>query len=155
MTRILDLEGTRDHVEGLLHLDTQEAAVGLDLTVSEVLRVTGPGSLDFGGSEEEAAEVEAVEPELRDPEDDYGWWELDPGSYLVRYNEALNLGEDRLAHVLPLERTLRAGVFHPAFLVDGSRDPLETLLSVGAAGGHLKENCRISRLLVVDAASGG
>lgn len=150
MTRILDLDETRSHVEGLLHLDTQGAAVGIDLTVDEVHRVAGPGSLDFGGSEEEPADLEEMEPELRDPDDDYGWWELEPGSYVVRYNETLELEEGRLAQLFPLERVLRAGASHPAFVVDGSRDPLETLLRVGSAGCSLKENCRISRVLILD-----
>lgn len=151
MTRILDLDDTHDRVGGLLHLETQGAAVGLDLTVGEVSRLTGPGSLDFGGSELEAAEREPLEPELRDPDDDYGWWDLEPGSYLIRYNESVEPDEGNLAHVLPLERLLRAGASHPAFLVDGPRKPLETLLSVGSAGCRLKENCRVSRLVIVEA----
>lgn len=151
MTRILDLDDTHAHVDGLLHLETQGAAVGIDLTVGEVFRLTGPGSLDFGGSELEAAEREALEPELRDPDDDYGWWELEPGSYRIRYNESVEVDEGRLACILPLERLLRAGAGHPAFLVDGARRPLETLLTVGSAGCDLKENCRVSRLVMVEA----
>lgn len=148
MARILDLDRTRSRVEGLLHLDTQRAAVGLDLTVGHVFRLTGPGSLDFGGSELEAAGREAVESELRHEDDDYGWWDLEPGSYVVRYNETLAPEEDETAHVLPLERLLLAGASHAAFLVDGPRDPLETLLTVSAAGCSLKENCRISRVVL-------
>ena len=150
MTRILDLDDTRSHVQDLLHLDTQEAAVGLDLTVGSIFRVTGPGSLDFGGSELEEADREEIDAVLRNPDDDYGWWELEAGAYLIRYNESLDLNDGRIAHVAPLERLLLAGASHPGFLVDGSRDPLETLLSVGQAGCNLKENCRVSRLIVVD-----
>lgn len=150
MTRILDTERTLDHIGGILHADTQRAAVGVDLTAAGVARIEGPGSLDFGGSEFETADVRALEPELRDPDDDYGWWELDPGSYLVRYNETLDVDDGDVVRVLPLERLLRAGASHAAFLVDGPRDPLETLLTVGAAGCRLKENCRISRALVVE-----
>lgn len=150
MSDILDTDATRAHVDGLLHLDTQEAAVGLDLTVASVHRVTGGGSLDFGGSEFAPAELEEVPAELEEPDDDYGWWDLQPGDYIVRYNETLTLDEDLLAHVLPLERLLRAGASHPAFTTDGSRDPLETLLTVGSGGCSLKENCRVSRLLVLE-----
>lgn len=152
MTRILDLDDTRSHVGGLVHLDTQRAAVGLDLTAGEVFRVTGPGALDFGGSELERAGRAEVPPELRSEEDDYGWWELEPGSYIVRYNETLDLEAGELARVLPLERLLLAGASHAAFLVDGPRDPLETLLTVGGAGCNLKENCRVSRLLLTSSA---
>jgi len=149
MTRILDLDDTRSHVDRLLHLDTQKADVGLDLTVGAVFRLTGPGSLDFGGSERRDAERKEVNPALRDPDDDYGWWALEAGTYLIRYNESLDLADDQIAHVLPLERLLLAGASHPGFLVDGSRNPLETLLSVGHAGCNLKENCRVSRVLIL------
>lgn len=150
--RILDVEATRAHVGGLVHLETQRAAVGLDLTVQAVYRLTGPGSLDFGGSEEESADREELKPRLREEDDDYGWWELRAGRYVVRYNESLTLEGGEVAHVLPLERLLQAGSYHPAFIVDGTRDPLETLLAVGEAGCDLKENCRVSRLVVMEVA---
>ncbi len=149
MTWILDTEHILDRVRGLLHLATQEAAVGLDLTVGSVRRLTDPGSLDFGGSEHEAAPGTLVRPRLRSDEDEHGWWALEPGTYRVRYNEALDLAAGELARIFPLERLLLAGASHPAFLVDGPRDPLETLLCVGDAGCRLKENCRLSRLLIV------
>lgn len=148
MSRTLDADQTRSRVDGLVHFGTQEAAVGLDLTVASVHRITGPGSLDFGGSEEEPASTEGVASELRDPDDDYGWWELEAGTYRIRYNESLSLEAGEWAHVFPLERLLRAGASHAAFLVDGSRDPLEVLLRVGDAGCRLKENCRVSRVVV-------
>lgn len=150
MSRILGLDATRSAVDGLLHLDTQKAPVGLDLTVGQIFRVTGPGSLDFGGSEMEAAEREALEPRLRNEDDDYGWWELAEGSYVVRYNEALEPSDGQLAQILPLVRLLLAGATHPAFVIDGPRRPLETLLVVGDAGCRLKENCRVSRLILID-----
>lgn len=149
MTWILDTEHTRTRVEGLLHLETQAAAVGLDLTVGSVHRLTGAGSLDFGGSELEAAPSTPVNTRLRSEDDEYGWWALEPGSYRVRFNESLTLEEGEVARIFPLERLLLAGAGHPAFLADGPRDPLETLLTVGEAGCRLKENCRISRLVVV------
>ena len=148
MTRILDDDGTRAVLHDLVHLDTQRAAVGLDLTVAAVYRVTGPGSLDFGGSEEEAADREEVLPRRRRTDDAYGWWELRAGRYVIRYNESLELADGQIAQILPLERLLRAGSHHPTFVVDGPRETLETLLVVGEAGCDLKENCRMSRVVV-------
>lgn len=149
--RILDAHATAERIDRLVHLDTQQAEGGIDLTVDEVHRLAGPGALDFGGSEFEAAAREVIEPQLADPGDDYGWWELAAGSYLVRYNEAPALEEAETALVLPLDRLQQAGASHPAFVVRGERDPLETLLRVGDAGCRLKENCRISRLVVTEA----
>lgn len=151
--RILDADETRSQLAGLVHFDTQRAPAGLDLTVDRIARVTGPGRLDFGGSEFAPAEREAVAPRLAAPDDDYGWWELEAGTYVARYNETLELDPGRVGAVQPLPRLLRAGASHPAFVVEGGEGdggPLEVLLTVGDGGCALKENCRISRLLVAD-----
>lgn len=145
---MLDADATAELVDGLVHLETQRAPAGLDLTADAIYRVQGAGSLDFGGSEFEPAERLEVTPELADPGDDYGWWELEPGTYVVRYNEGLELEEGQVARIYPLGRLLQAGASHPAFVVHGEVRPLETLLTVGEGGCGLKENCRVSRLLV-------
>ena len=156
MRIVLDADATAERIEGLVHLDTQRARAGLDLTVARVARLTGPGALDFGGSEFEPARREPIEPELADPDDDYGWWELEPGSYLVGYNEAPALGDGHVGLVHALPRLGRAGASHAAFVIDGGEAPggggdaPEALLTVGAGGCRLKENCRISRLLVLE-----
>lgn len=137
-------------IDGLVHLDTQRAPSGIDLTVDEIYRTTGPGQLDFGGSEFQAVPREPITPVLDDPDDDYGWWTLEQGAYVVRYNESLRLDEGQKAVVSPLERTLHAGAHHGAFLLDDGRDPLETLLVVSRMGCRLKENCRLSRLVVFE-----
>ena len=148
--RIFDADATSERVQGLVHLDTQRAAAGLDLTVDEVARLTGPGALDFGGSEFEPADLTTLDPELASPGDDYGWWELAAGTYAIRYNEALALDDGQVGIIHPLPRLQRAGASHGSFVVDGAEDPVETLLTVGQGGCRLKENCRVSRLLVVE-----
>ena len=148
--RILDADATSGHAGGLVHLETQRAPSGLDLTVGGVARVTGPGRLDFGGSEFRRAATEGLDPAPASPDDAYGWWELDPGGYLVRYNETLELDDGQVAFVHPLPRLLRAGAFHPAFVADAEDERLEVLLTVGEGGCGLKENCRVSRLLVAE-----
>lgn len=137
-------------IDGLVHLDTQRAPSGIDLTVDEIYRTTGPGQVDFGGSEFQAVPREPITPVLDDPDDDYGWWTLEQGAYVVRYNESLRLDEGQKAVVSPLERTLHAGAHHGTFLLDDGRDPLETLLVVSPMGCQLKENCRLSRLVVFE-----
>lgn len=137
-------------LDGLVHLDTQRAPNGIDLTVDSVYRTTGHGQLDFGGSEFQAAPRERLNPVLDDPKDDYAWWTLEKGAYLIQYNESLTLEEGQQAVVSPLERTLHAGAHHGTFVLDDGRDPLKTLLVVSRMGCRLKENCRVSRLVVTE-----
>lgn len=137
-------------LDGLVHLDTQRAGTGIDLTVDTVFRTVGHGQLDFGGGEFQAAPRERIEPVLNDPEDDYGWWTLEKGAYLIQYNESLSLNDDQRALVTPLERTLLAGAHHGAFVLDEGRDPIATMLVVTRMGCRLKENCRVSRLELVE-----
>ncbi len=137
-----------EHLDGLVHLDTQQAPNGIDLTVDSIARPTGPGQLDFGGSEFASMPREPLSPVLDDPDDDYGWWTLEEGTYIVQYNESLTMPEGQQARLYPLERTLRAGAHHGTYILDDGRDPIETLLVVGRMGCRLKENCRLSRLVL-------
>jgi len=131
-------------VDDLVHAPTQTEGRGVDLTVASVHRVTDPGRVDFGGGELEAADLDPVDTERRDPNDEYGWWSLDAGRYLLRYNESLSAPED-LSFVLQTRDELRArGAFHPTLHVRS----LEAVpLAVGGAGLELKENARVSTLL--------
>lgn len=150
--RLLSAEGTRAQLEGLVHWDTQRASQGVDLTVNAIFRLSEPGRLDFGGNEFEPAHRSPLSPQKQAPEDRYGWWHLTPGTYHIRYNEELALAEDHVAHLTPLDRLVQAGAHHPAAWFDAARHPITGLLAVGTAGCHIKENSRISRLHVFEAA---
>ena len=133
-----------EYVDDLVHEPTQTEDRGLDLTVADVARVAGPGRVDFGGGELEAADLESIETERRNPDDDYGWWTLEAGQYLLEYNESLAAPED-VSPVLQTREAVRArGAFHPTLHVE-SLDAVP--LSVGGAGIRLKENARVSTLL--------
>ena len=147
--QLLSPKEAADRTENIVYFDTQETASGLDLTAAEIHRLTSSGALDFGGSEYEPAGTEAISPTKDQPDDDYGWWELREGTYLVRYNEGVNPGAGEVALIYPHERLLKAGAHHGAFRVDEPRRPLQTLLIVGSHGLRLKENCRISSMVVL------
>jgi hypothetical protein len=143
-----------EQLDGLVHLDTQRADTGIDLTVDAVYRTTGHGQLDFGGSEFQEATRETLTPVLDDPDDDYAWWTLEEGAYVVAFNESLRLGDGQSAVLRPLERTILAGAHHPAFTLTEDRDPLHTLLLVTRMGCRLKENCRLTRIEIRNAEGG-
>jgi hypothetical protein len=130
-------------VDGLLHEPTQAEGRGLDLTAAEVYEVTGPGRVDFGGGELEPADAEPYPSQKRNEDDDYEWWHLDAGQYLLEYNESLTAGN--LALTIQTRDELRArGAFHPTLRV-ADLDPVP--LSVGGAGLLLKENARVSTVV--------
>ncbi|WP_415380336.1 dCTP deaminase [Halosimplex sp. TS25] len=136
-------------VDGIVHEPTQTEGRGLDLTVTEIYSVTTPGRVDFGGGELEAADLEPHDRQYRNEDDDYQWWHLDAGQYLVEYNESLALPDDLVATVQTRDELLARGAFHPTLRV---RDLDRVPLSVGGAGLRLKENARVSTVVGVDRA---
>ncbi len=136
-------------IDGIVHQETQERARRVDLTVNSVYELEDSGSLDFGGSEFRAATKEPVEPTKKNPEDDYGWWHLDPGTYFIEYNETIDPG-DGVVLLIPLQRLIEAGATHTTQSVTEDEDDLLTLLEVGSAGCNLKENCRVSGAYVLE-----
>ena len=130
-------------LDGIVHEPIQTEGRGFDLTVSELYEITGAGRVDFGGVELEPAEATPHDSEKRDPEDDYEWWHLDAGQYLVEYNESLT-ESDMAFTVQTRTELLERGASHPTVSVTAlPRMPL----SVGGAGLSLKENARVSTLV--------
>ena len=136
-------------VDGLLHEETQVHEHGVDLTVDEVFVVDEAGRVDFGGGELEPARTSAHETRKRHPDDDYGWWHLDGGTYLIAYNGSLST--ERPLHLQTREAVLERGASHPTRVVTSlPRLPL----SVSDGGLYLKENARVSTLRPHSAQSG-
>lgn len=131
-----------DHLTGIVHEETQTEGAGFDLTVDAIHAVTSPGAIDFGGGELEAADTSPLDTVKNEPDDDYGWWTLSPGAYLVEYNESLDTDETLVLQ--PRDALVERGGTHPTMHVtDLPRVPL----SVPEAGLHLKENARMSTLV--------
>ena len=135
-----------ERIDGLVHEPTQAHDGGVDLTVAAVHRVSGPGQIDFGGGELDPAQTTTVGTEKRDPDDDYGWWELPGDQYLVEYNETLTPGDGERLVVQPRDELLARGAFHPTL---HARELDAIPVSVPDPGIHLKENARISTVVGV------
>lgn len=128
-------------------LDEEESS--MLLTVGRVGTLVGRGSLDFGGSEYVPAPTAWQEPVKESPDDSYGWWHLEPGSYMIEFNESLRVeAEERLFFQI-WEEAARTGLSHPGELITASREPLATTVQVPSAGVDIKENARISRVTLL------
>ncbi len=136
-------------VDNLVYEPVQVHDYGIDLTVSAIYEVDGPGRLDFGGDELEDAELDPIETERRSADDEYGWWNLEGGRYVLQHNEFL-VGTDERLLVQPRNELLARGGSHPSVIVT-SHLPLLPL-SVPEGGLKLKENARVSTLLRSDTA---
>ena len=133
-----------DAVTDLVHEPTQTDSPGVDLTVTEVYDVIEPGRVDFGGGELEPAGLTPHKRHKRDPDDDYEWWRLREGQYLLEYNESLRDGAT--VTLQPRTEIVERGGSHPTLQVGSlPRVPL----SVGGAGLLLKENARVSTVVDV------
>lgn len=138
-------EEVAELLDNITHAETQIAEKGMDLTVSEIYKVVDRGEIDFGGGERKDAKIKKVEISLRNPDDTYGWWNLESGKYLIKYNESLK--EEKNALLQPLPRLTRNSATHPTKIVTELE---KVLLSVGGKGITIKENSRVSRLIVIE-----
>jgi len=152
--RFLEGDQVAQVVDGIISSKKQQGRYEMDLTVARVFEVTGGGAVDFGGSEEEAAARNELQPQKESDDDKYGWWHLAEGSYVVEFNERPALLDTQIAFLQPHERLVRAGAAHAGFFLREAPDRLETLITVGTGGIRIKQNARITRCLVLQLDSG-
>ncbi len=134
-----------DRFENLVHEPTQVRNGVVDLTVADVFVVDEPGRVDFGGDELADPALERHGTVKRNPDDDYEWWHLSGGQYLLAYNERLT--GDAPVRAQTRRELRRDGAFHPTLVTaDLDRMPL----SVPTGGVRIKENARVSTVYPLD-----
>ncbi len=119
------------------------------LTVNRIGVLAGRGSLDFGGSEYSQAQVDWLEPQKKQEDDKYGWWHLPPGSYLIEFNESIELPTGSRVYLQIWDKAGRNGIQHPFTVLEETRSPVQTVVSVGPEGIDIKENARLSQIGVL------
>lgn len=127
--------------------EKQMGKFSFDLTVKSITQLEGVGRVDFGGSEFEWGQRSILSPKRIGPGDDFGWWKLSKGEYIVRLNEAVNLPENTVVTILPHDRIAQNGAQHAPALLQSSQEHIEILLQVGCLGIEIKENARVSYLV--------
>ena len=136
-------------IKNLVHRDTQVKEGKVYLTVKQVYLSDEKGSVDFSGKELAVAKRKPVLPEKKFPEDKFGWWRLGKGTYLIQFNEQIELKEKEIAILQPREELLQNFCFHPTRIMT----PPETLppipLSAGGKGIDAKQNAHLSVLKIV------
>ncbi len=133
-----------EFLEGAIDRSSQVAECGVHLTVRDVHRLHSHGDLDFGGSEYRPAATRTVSVIEHKPGDQYGWWRLDQGVYIVKFNERVRAGAPSML-IAPNARLLATGC-SIAPTVAGAGE-LQSVLTVPCCGARLKENARVAILL--------
>ena len=135
--------GNTPLVEGYISLDEQLQPNGFDLTLREVSRMTSGGGMGAGPDQRELPSTEVI------GFDSVGWLELDPGPYLITFNEVVNLPLDVIALGRPRSSLLRSGVsVHTAVWDAGYRGRSQALLAVqNPAGYRLQRDARVVQLV--------
>jgi len=147
---ILTGEQAAGLLKNLIHKKTQVHESSVDLTVKSISRVATTGSLDFGGSEFDPGERVVLVPKKMKADDKYGWWLLAEGDFLIEYNEELSLPPHHVAVIQPHERLIESGATHSVRLITEPSERLVGLIQVGKADIRIKENARVSKLVVLE-----
>jgi dUTP pyrophosphatase len=136
-------------LQNYIHLETQLTPQGFDLTVDEIHEYQGSGKLDFSNDEREIPDSEPIQPEKKDPEDEYGWWKLDQGTYKVVMNEKVDIPNDLAGYAFPRSSLLRMGVtIENAVWDSGFTGTGSFKISVdNPEGVEIKENARVNQLV--------
>ena len=130
-------------LEGTIHRDSQVDAHGVHLTVAEILSPHSRGRIDFGGKELKACSLHPLELSEHSPGDRYGWWRMEGGGYVVRFNETLKAGAPPVL-LVSNQRLLSCGCsVAPAIFTGGE---IRSVLTVPGTGAAIKQNSRIALL---------
>lgn len=136
------------HFAGAPAPDLQLQPAGFDLTVQTVSRFTSTGALDLTNARRRLADIEPLPWPVAITEEAQLPLVLQPGAYLVTYNEVIAVPPDCAGIVLPRSSLMRCGgVLHSALWDPGYEGRGQGLLTVGAPL-ELYPNARIAQLVM-------
>ena len=140
---ILTGSEARGLVESMINPEMQTQMCGVELTLQKIERFLTAGAVAFDNKERKLPETELVNF------DEMGWIELTAGSYLVTFNEIVNIPKDVTAMARARSTLLRCGATLETALWDpGYRGRSQSLLVVyNPQGLKLKKNARLMQLV--------
>jgi dUTP pyrophosphatase len=130
-------------VEGWLNLDEQVQANGFDLTLRDIAAIAAAGQISVTNSERI---ISGLSPLAFDTA---GCIALNPGIYMITYNEIVHLPKDVMALGRPRSSLLRCGVNVGTAVWDaGYEGRSQSLLMVhNPRGFRVQQNARITQLI--------
>ena len=91
-------------IQDAVDLELQTQPAGVDLTLKAIEEIVSPGYLGAGKTRT-LSETRAIIPSSELPS-----YSLEPGKYIIRYNEVITVPENAIALVLPRSSIMRCGV---------------------------------------------
>ncbi len=121
--------------------ESQFQPCGVDLTLKEVQKIEGQGSIDFDNSER-------VIPKGAPIMFEHSWVNLAPGCYKVIFNEHVKIPSDAAGFAYPRSSLTRCGAMLGLAVWDpGYQGRSEALLIIAnPAGLRLKKNAKIAQI---------
>ena len=140
---ILTGSEARGLVESMINPEMQTQMCGVELTLQKIERFLTAGAVAFENKERKLPEIEPLNF------DEMGWIELTAGSYLVTFNEIVNIPKDMTAMARARSTLLRCGATLETALWDpGYRGRSQSLLVVyNPQGLKLKKDARLMQLV--------
>ena len=137
------IESTPPLLEHFLSLEAQLQPNGFDMTVQKVAKLSNPGAVGVADADRVLSDTETME---------FGsdsWLQLEPGPYLITFNEVVNLPLDVMALGRPRSSLLRSGVsIHTAVWDAGYHGRSQALLVVYHPGGYrVQRDARLMQLV--------
>lgn len=136
-------------IENYLKLDDQVQPNGFDLTLREVARFSSPGCIAVSNTQRQVSSL------LNLVFDDDGYLDLSPGSYIITYNEIVNLPKNVMAMGAPRSSLLRCGVtVHMAVWDAGYSGRSQSMMVVfNTQGFRIERNARVAQLVFIELAN--
>jgi dUTP pyrophosphatase len=140
---ILTGSEARGLLESMIDPETQTQMCGMELTLQKIERFTSAGTVAFDNTERVLPKTEPMDFGAS------GWIDLAAGSYLVTFNEIVNIPKDLAALARARSTLLRCGASLETALWDpGYRGRSQSLLVVyNPHGLRLKKNARLMQLV--------
>jgi len=137
------IEGAPPLLEHFLSLEAQLQPNGFDMTVRDVARLSTPGAIGVKDSSRVLSETEPM------GFGSDGWLQLEPGPFLVTFNEVVNLPLHIMALGRPRSSLLRSGVsIHTAVWDAGYNGRSQALLVVYHPDGYrVQRDARLMQLV--------
>ena len=149
--KLLRSDKLLDHVSDIIYEDTQLQDNHIDLTVTEIHQFSEAGALDFGGSEFRPARTEPIKPKKQNTDDDYGWWELEEGTYQAVFNESVEHPENSAVFIAPHIHAVESGIMISSQILSPNHDLDRITLNfkISKIGCNIKENARFASLYIM------